>query len=530
MAFRAQDLRKTVRREGGRELRRLYPRLLRDESVTPKVGIAIRFFETKLGLARHELDSEALAQLFGDPKLARCLIGCLARAYRYRARRFAEVVGRERAATLAARGLASARDLRALAYERANRDCGGFVGPQERARFLDGLAPELDLVEAEQLLWLDAPDQAILTRVGPTPTAAETLALYNLRVLETLLRNAPAARLRLRGDAATVEAVCARHGVRATVEGTTVSLWGRQDALGSWARHGARVARAALTLLGDGALGAGECEVRLGDELFRVALDAATLRDALPPRGWSAPGATWPASEALVGGLVGERRAGRLAGWRLKRWPEPLVTEAGALWPEYAIARGTIAIGLLPLPARRLRADAAALRALAARLPFIVLVAGAYDPHAVPDDLTVLPLDGEDAAANLASYLERTFPTEAGGATPEWLTALTAAARAAGSLAESELARRLDCAEELVAGRLAALDEAAAGVVYLDGFGLCADGFLDRARGVLDEEMARNGGRLDLGTVGRRLRALAGRNEGLHALIAHLSGELRPAA
>jgi hypothetical protein len=42
--------------------------------------------------------------------------------------------------------------------------------------------------------------------------------------------------------------------------------------------------------------------------------------------------------------------------------------------------------------------------------------------------------------------------------------------------------------------------------------------------------MARNGGRLDLGILGRRLRTLTGRNEGLHALIAQLSGELRAVA
>ena len=529
MAFRAQDLRKTVRREKGGKggLRRLFPRLLRDESVVPKVSIAIRFFESKLGLLRRELDGEALAQLFGDAKLARCLVGCLARSYRYRARTFADVLGDERTGALAGRGLATPRDLRALAYQTANQ-AGGFVHPAERARFLADLVPGLDLAEVEQLLWLDAEDQAILTRVGPVPTAAEVLALYNLRVLETVLRNARAVRLRLRGDRGLVEAVCARHGVRARVEGRDVLLWGRQDALGSWARHGARVARAALTLLGSGALGPGEAEAQFGDEAYMVRLDAALLADALPRRGWSAPAATWEAAERFVAGLLGERRAGRLAGWRLKRWPEPLVTENGAAWSEFAVTRGSIAIHLLPLTARQLRDEAPALAVLAGRVPLIVLADGAV--RAVPEGLTVLPLDGEGAAAELAGYLERTFPLGAAEATPEWLAALADAARAAGSLAESELARRLDCAEERVAGRLAALDEAADGVTYVDGFGLCAEAFLDRVRGLIDDEVARNGGHLDLGLVGRKLRALTGRNEGLHALIAHCSGDLRLAA
>lgn len=528
MAFRAQDLRKTVRRDKeGDGLRRLYPRLLRDDAIRPKVGIGIRFFETKLGLLRRELDSDALIQLFGDPKVARCLVGCLARWYRYRTRSFADIVGDERAAALAARGLATPRDLRALAYARAN-EAGGFVGPADRARFLDSLAPELDLVEAEQLLWLDAPDQAVLVRVGPVPTADEVLALFNLRTLETLLRVARVARLALRGDRGLVEAVCARHGVRATVAGRLVTLHGKQDTLGSWTRHGARLARAALTLLAAGALGAGEADVQVGNEAFRVELDDRVLADALPPRGWSAPAATWEAAEGFVAGLVAERRAGRLAGWRLRRWPDPLATERGALWPEFAITRGSIQIGLLPLPAAQVRAEGTALAALAERVPVIVLVKGAL--REAPAGLTVLRLDGRDAAAGLADYLERTFPAGATETAPEWLLALADAARAAGSLAESDLARRLDCAEELVAGRLAGLAGLDTDVVYLDGFGLCSDAFLARTQALLEEETARNGGRLDLGTLGRKLRALTGRNEGLHALIAHLSGDLQRAA
>lgn len=529
MAFRMQDLRKTVRRDPGSELRRLYPRLLRDGASVPSVNLAIRYFETKLGLLRRDLDGETLTQLFGDPKLARCLVACLARAYRYRTRTFADVVGDERAASLAARGLATSADLRALAYQQANQNGGGFVAPTDRARFLADLTPELDLAEADQLLWLDAEDQAILTRVGLVPTAAEALALYNLRVLETLLRTARTVRLRLRGERGLVAAVCARHGVAATVEGTTVTCHGQQDALGSWTRHGVRLARAVLTLLQAGALGPGDAEVQAGDELYGVRLDAKLLADALAPRGWSAPVVTWEASEAFTLGLLAERRAGRLAGWRLKRWPEPLVTEHGAVWAEFALARGTIAIHLLPLTTRQLRDDAPALLALAERAPLIVLAPGATGVLDVPAGLTVLPLDG-DGAASLARYLERTFPLGAAEATPEWLAALTDAARAAGSLAESDLARRLDCTEELVAARLAPLAETTAEVVYIDGFGLCAAVFLDRARALLDEEQARNHGRLDLGLLGRKLRALTGRNEGLHALIAYLSGELRLAA
>lgn len=524
MAFRTQDLPKTIRRDKRTGSRRLYPRFLRDDAIKPRIAIAIRFFETKLGRLRCELEPGVLIQLFGEPRLARCLVACLARAYRYRTRSFADLIGEERAATLAARGLATPRDLRAFAYDRAN-EAGGFVAPTERAAFLAALVPELDLVEAEQLLWLDAPDQAILLRVGPVPTVEEVLALYHLRLLESLLRIAPTARFALRGDRATVEAVCARHAVEVTIEGKAATLHGKQDAIGSWSRHGGRVARAALTLLTAGALGPGAASIALGDETFDVTLDAALLGRALPPRGWAAPAPTWDEAESLLGGIHAERRAGNFAGWRMRRWPAPQVTERGVLWPEYTITRGQIAIGLLPLTAAQVRADADALVALAERLPFIVLVKGAL--RAIPVGLTVLRLDGERDAADLADYLTRTFPLNATEAAPEWLSALGDAARAAGSLAESDLARQLDCPEEAVIARLAGLD--APDLLYIDGFGLCAEEFLARARALEEAEIARNGGRLDLGTLGRKLRTMVGRNEGLHALIAHLSGELQAA-
>ena len=74
------------------------------------------------------------------------------------------------------------------------------------------------------------------------------------------------------------------------------------------------------------------------------------------------------------------------------------------------------------------------------------------------------------------------------------------------------------------------LTEQADDLIYIEGFGLCAADFLARSQALLDGETERNAGRLDLGILGRKLRTLVGRNEGLHALIAHLSGELQAAA
>ena len=90
-----------------------------------------------------------MLQLFDDPKLARCLVGCLGRSYRYRTQRLAEVVGEQRAAALLVRGIAAPADLRALAYARANERVG-FVPAADRAPFLADPTPELDLAEIEQ--------------------------------------------------------------------------------------------------------------------------------------------------------------------------------------------------------------------------------------------------------------------------------------------------------------------------------------------------------------------------------------------
>ena len=69
------DLRKTTRRVvKDDDLRVVYPRFLRDRSLGPRIELATRYLEKMVGHARRELDQEVVAQLFGDHKLARCII------------------------------------------------------------------------------------------------------------------------------------------------------------------------------------------------------------------------------------------------------------------------------------------------------------------------------------------------------------------------------------------------------------------------------------------------------------------------
>jgi hypothetical protein len=357
---------------------------------------------------------------------------------------------------------------------------------------------------------------------------ADIRSCYNIQVLETLWCSAPLSHFDLRGDRRLVEGVATRHAVQVSVDKATVTLHGRPDACGSWARHGARVARAALILLTSGALGPGTAIVQLGGRRYEVRLDAAQLRKALPPVGWSAPVMVWGAVNTVARAIQTLRRQGRLVGWRLRWWPEPLVAERGILWSELTLRRGATSIGLLPLPSTQLAADAVALGALAERLSFII-IAHPEVPCDIPAALTVLPGGDDRLATLLDAYLECRGGRGGYDVPREWLEALTNAARAAGSLAESDLARHLHCPEDEVGVRLTPATDTASDLVYIDGFGLSTVTLLGQARALIHEEMSSNRARLDLARIGRRLRGLVGRNEGLHALIAYLSGELRPA-
>jgi hypothetical protein len=288
--------------------------------------------------------------------------------------------------------------------------------------------------------------------------------------------------------------------------------------MGSWLRQGARVARAALLMLATGVVGPGSAEVQHRGERHLVALDRLWLRRALPARVWTAANESiTPLAELLQAA----RQRGVLAGWRVQRWPVPLVTAASAIWPEFALVRGPLVIGLLPLGAGLSPVAAAGLATAAQRRACLF-----FADHRVPASLTsadLLPLGGEAAVSALGAMLARRWQAAMG--MPSWLTALMEAIQAAGSLAESDLAQRLDCLESQVGERLA--QAPTADVVYVPGFGICTPELLGQASAVVREELAGNAGRLELARLGRRLQALVGRNEGLHALIGYVAGEVR---
>jgi hypothetical protein len=568
------DLRKTTRRAKSGDLRIVYPTLLRDRSLAPRIGMAVRYLESMVGRPRRELDAEVIVQLFGDHKLARCIVACLAATYRHRPRAFAEVLPIQVVAALAERGIATPSDLRLHLYRRANGALAGFVGGPERAPFLRAVGGDLGLApeQIETLLTLDAPANAILARTGPVPTPDDVIARYNYETAAALLANASLVRVSLSRaptDAAMLRALCAQAGVTAELAGRELVLHGRQDAMNGWARHGARLVRLLAALLCCG-LPARSGEALIvaalgGAWLFR--LDAATLAD-LGARPSGSPAfdsavllASWQAADALATDFAALRRSGEHHGWSLRRTVEPVVLHGAVLPALFTCSRTTSHPGkngntglpalrgrlgsptgglvggevsrvpLVPAPTRA--AGAALLADVAARQPLVALAPPTEDaaPSPMSTDVPTLRYAGRCDVAALPTLLDRAVGAVDARAEVARIAALLEEVRAAGVLTEPKLAERLRCDEDEVALRLAMPAARAArqtdDIHYIEGFGLCTAETLAKAQAATAEVATLHAGQSVgsawvLRQLGRRLRAVTGASEGIECLIAYL--------
>ncbi len=188
MAFKPGDFKKTTR--GAGEGRAIYPHQIRDERHTAAIGFAVAYFERMVGRRRAEFEAEALLEFFGDPRLARGLVACLARTYTWRSLSLDEALGAEAAAALARAGVARPAELRARLYALANGAYGGFIAAEQRPAALAALAEALAADAAarreweqhtppppsrlapgqvERALTLDADDEQVLVRLGAPP-------------------------------------------------------------------------------------------------------------------------------------------------------------------------------------------------------------------------------------------------------------------------------------------------------------------------------------------------------------------------
>jgi hypothetical protein len=377
MTFSLKDIRFTARRSGDANLPALYPRLFRDRSIHPKVAIAIQYFDSMVGRERREFDSEVLVQFFGDHKTARCMVGCLARTYRFRAPAMAEMVRPAALRKLQRAGLDSPVALRLRLFDEVNDAGHGFLPSLDHDPTHARLERRYGLRQGDldRVLRLDADEHAVLTRYGTPPDPEDVVAHYNFAVLETLLRHAERVELSMGGGPAAARRIaaedvlrlCARGGVEARLEGglrPILLLRGRQDALGFWARHGGRVARTVVQLVtrARGLFAEGGADIWLRSRRVRLRLTpelldllaGATRADArattlpvagdpLLDAGEIIGGADTPTPDDLVAALrsIRPRRSGRTAGgtrnepgtirWRLRRWVDPQAWAGGVL-------------------------------------------------------------------------------------------------------------------------------------------------------------------------------------------------------
>lgn len=535
------DIRKTTRRSGRDGLRVIYPRFLRDASLAPRIEMATRYLESMLGQPRRALDDEIIVQLFGDHKIARCLVACLGANYRHRPRALGEVLPPEQVAALAVQGVTNASELRLWLFRRVNHELAGFAGGEERAGFLAAAERELglDAGRLDTLIALDAPEQAILVRIGPRPTATDVIVRYNYAVTAAVLAQAQQVRVNLARalsarDAEAVDALADRMGVSMTLGGRELVLHGRQDALESWARHGAKLARLlAMLLLAGLPARSGEALVAApqgGEWLFR--LDGETLgflgATTTPRLDLAALAASQEALEKLLADAAVVRRAGALDGWTLRRTQEPLVASGRLALALCQAVRGDERVALLATAAVDGADSDSDAVALAETTPVVMVRLGdggapaSRDEvrYASRDDLLALP----DALSRAMSGVERRMDVAR-------VEAICDETAATGVLTEPALAQRLGCAEEEIVQRLANPTTHAAvqrrSLEYIEGFGLCTHEMLARVRRAASDmsELRANeqvGGAWVMRTLGRRLREVTGAHEGIECLIAWL--------
>lgn len=345
MAFPLKDVRFVTRRAGRTEPT-VYPRLLRDRSILPKIDIAIQYFESMLGRERRELDTEVFVHFLGDYKLARCLVACLARSYRFRARRLDEVVTRTALRRLQRAEVDSPRGLRFRLYQHLNGFGHGFLRSAEREATYGQLETEFGLRrgELERLLYLDADEHAILARVGAEPEPASVAAQYNFGVLDSLLRHAEQVELAFGApfeDPGALLELATANEVEAEIttagRGRRLALRGRQDALGVWARHGRKVARTVVQVLErlrplatDGSacisLRGRRASLRLTAEVLDILAGAPAPCSGLEASEQATRTALDEAAQAL--------RSAR-DGWSVRRLPDPQASSAGVVVPDW---------------------------------------------------------------------------------------------------------------------------------------------------------------------------------------------------
>ncbi len=506
MSFSISDFKKTSRKTGDK--RALYPHQMRDERYLAAISYAIDYYERMVGRQRNEMQAETLLEFFGDPKLARGIIACLGRTYVWHQPAVSEVVDTVTYRALEELGLVRPMDVRAYLYRYANAQHNGFLPIVGRSTLLERICADLpiDRRTFERLLTLDAAENAVLTKVAGTPTARDIVALYNYHSLETVLRYTSSLTLTLKGPiwavVRTAHNVSKRYGLRYTIDhgrgglfaGSVRVTWaGKRDALGGYGRHGRRIVRGLLRLLAahpDAAV-EGEATVHLAGTVYSYTLNAAAFRTL----GVQAQRVTtyedaWEgeASAQLFGDWSKAYLRGDTGGWRLRRDPEPLVSEAGMVVPEFLLIRGQQRAYLVLVDSKT-AADALVkpLQALKGRSLILVACEAEWAKQLAPVPAIVVPHVGAPSARMLA----RALPAPAALAElgeSKWQR-IDRIITAEGFVDDARLAEILGCPVEDIPTAVRGWRTEA--LSYLPGLGLCSRETVSEIRALLQGGMSR---------------------------------------
>lgn len=489
MALALSDFKKTSRTTDlGRQL---YPYQIRDDRYLASISYAINYYEQMVGRRRREIEAATLIEFFGDPKLARGLVACLGRTYRWHQQQFSEILPPAAWADMQARGLATPADLRMLLYRFTNEHHDGFLLPAERRATIETICADLPITppQFEFLLHLDDEGEALLVRGSPTPAANDVVALYNFHSLETALRNARTITLRLSGEIwpllLSVRNLARRYNLRYDIVEGPKDLFGQQlvvtwhgakDALGSWSRAGRRMMRGVLRLLAahpDCAL-EGTAQVVIASKAGIVKLNRRELATlGVQVRGVEQPNDdVWETTLDTLLATTWSRALAKdsTAGWRLRRDPEPLVLDSGLLVPDFVALRGPQRVPVF-LPATVAGAEALAKPLDGVHVALVVTnaeAAAAFRGRSVP---LVTYAQSPDIAA-IVAQLEAHFPATSAQKSLDRWGQLIALLEQHGFVAEAELPTLLGC--RTVAEAAATLRGWQEGnAQYVPGLGLC---------------------------------------------------------
>jgi hypothetical protein len=358
MSFRLTDLKKTVRKT--RDGYGVTATRLEGRQAAFQIEFVLREFEAHLGQPRRTLDPELLLDFVGDARLGRGLLATLSQWYRMRPRTFAEVLerscpGQSWRARLETYGITGPVELRAWLYADVNLPGPGYLDP-ENSHFFWQSQPRLLGLRAEeirQLAALDRPEEAILVRTGPRPSAADVMAAYNGRAHTTLLRSAEEVILRCAAPRSLLERAARAWAdpldVEWQVTGDRVLLAGRADVLGCSTRHGRRLERVALELLAlpDSQVREARCELTLAGRRCRCRWESETLAYLGAGAGAPFSDSTPAEVDQLAAALRRERdRAGAGPEWRIRRPAHLIGVAGGACLPHLELRRGDLPLSL----------------------------------------------------------------------------------------------------------------------------------------------------------------------------------------